>query len=130
MGIIHGKNGVVKLANGKFNEVQDFSIKESVGTSDATSMGDSAEKHLVNIPGWTCSLKAFYDRSDADGQEAASIGASIVVSLIPEGEATGNRVYTGTCTVMDIDINVSKAGIVERSFTLKGNGPLSKPLAP
>ena len=128
--IIHGRNGVVKFANGTLNEVQDFTYTETVSAVDGTSMGDQWEKHLAGIPSWSMDVKCFFDKSDADGQETVRAGSSLIVSQMAEGNTSGSRIISGTATVMDVMVSAAKGGIVERSFKLKGNGASTIALVP
>ena len=126
MAIVQGKNGVVRVgATGQVNEVQKFSLDISIATADGTSMGDDWEKHLAGVKNWSGDVSVLFDKTDADGQEALAIGASVTVNLMPEGSTTGLRNYSGTVTVTDTPISVDKGGIVERSFKFKGNGALT-----
>jgi hypothetical protein len=126
MAIVHGKNGVVRVgAAGQVNEVQKFSLDYSASTVDATSMGDTAEKHLIGILSWSGDITCLFDKADADGQELMLPGASVLVTLMPEGLTTGLRSYSGTVTITDVPLSVDKGSIVERSFKFKGNGALT-----
>ena len=73
MAVHHGKNGKVKLTTNAVAEVTGFSVNETVGVSDTTSMGDTALTHLTGIPGWTASIDGNYDPADTNGQAALTI---------------------------------------------------------
>lgn len=125
MGTHHGKNGVVKVGSNAVAEVDRWSLQESVETSDDTAQGDAAKTHLAGIPGWSGDLMCHWDETDANGQEALTIGASVTLNLYPEGTGAGAAYSTGTGTITNITREVTKNGTVSRSFTFEGNGVLT-----
>lgn len=126
MAVHHGKNGKVKLgASALVAEVTQFTVTESVGTTDTTSMGKAAGTHLVGIPTWTAQVDAHYDPADADGQVALSIGAAVNVGLYTDGDAASKKYVTGAASVTGITITSSFSERVGFSATLQGNGPLN-----
>lgn len=126
MGTHHGKNGVVKVGSNVVAEVQSFTVTETVGTVDDTAMGDTAETHLVGITSWTASVQCSWDETDTNGQEAMTVGASVTLSLYPEGSGSGASYMTGTATITQSGIDTKRDGVVTRSFDCKGNGALSR----
>lgn len=122
----HGKHGVVKVGSNTVAEVDRWSVRESVDTVDDTAQADTAMTHLVGIPGWSGSLSCHWDETDTNGQEALTIGASVTLNLYPEGAGSGATYKTGTATITEIGIEVTKNGVVSREFSFTGNGALAQ----
>lgn len=126
MPVHHGKNGKVKLTTNAIAEVTKFSIAETIADSDTTSMGDTAQTHLVGIPGWTAKVEGNYDPADTNGQVALTIGASVTVGLYTDGDASGKKYFSGTASVTALNTDASMTDRVTFSADLKGNGALTK----
>lgn len=122
----HGKNGVVKVGTNAVAEVDRWNVRENVETSDDTAQGDAAKTHWTGIPGWNGSLMCHWDETDTNGQQALTIGASVTLNLYPEGAGSGATYKTGTASITDITLEVTKNGIVSREFTFEGNGALTE----
>jgi hypothetical protein len=122
----HGKHGVVKVGANVVAEVDRWNVRETIPTEDDTAQGDTAQTHLVGIPGWNGSLMCHWDETDTNGQQAMTIGASVTLNLYPEGSGAGATYKTGTATITEIGIEVAKGGVVSREFNFLGNGPLAE----
>ena len=122
-----GNEGIVKVGANAIAEVDSFEVNESVDPVEDTAMGDTYKTH---IPGsghkeWSGSLTCHWDESDANGQEALVIGASVTLNLYPEGDASGDIELSGLASITNISIGVPKDGLVSRSFEFMGNGALT-----
>lgn len=125
MSSFHGRHGKVKVGASVVAEVTSFSVEESVETSDNTAMGSTAKTHLIGVTSWTASIETLWDDTDSNGQEAMTIGASISVALLPEGDTTGDDEISGTGTVKGVSVGASKDGANTRTFNIEGNGALA-----
>jgi len=125
MAVHHGKNGKVKLTTNVVAEVTKFSVNQTIGDSDTTAMGDTAQTHIVGIPGWTAKIEGNYDPADTNGQSALTIGASISVGLYTDGDGSGKKYFTGTASVTGIGHEASFTERVTFSIDVKGNGALT-----
>tara|TARA_R110000751_G_scaffold146094_9_gene250018 strand:+ start:21304 stop:21693 length:390 start_codon:yes stop_codon:yes gene_type:complete len=125
MGVSHGKNGKVKLSGNVVAEVKKWSVSENVAASDTTVMGDAAQTHLTAIPIWTAQVEGLYDPSDANGQSALTIGASVVPEFYTDTDESGKTYKTGTASVLDIQWESSVEGVNTFSISLQGNGVLT-----
>lgn len=125
MATFNGNSGVVQVGANAVAEVLDFSISETANTVDDTVLGDSAMTHLAGLNGWSGSINCYWDDTDTNGQVALTIGASVTLSLLPEGAGTGLAEYTGTATIVGIERAVANDSIVTQSFTFTGNGALT-----
>lgn len=122
----HGKNGVVKVGSNAVAEVDSWELTISVSKASDTAMGDDWETHLTGTKAWKGSLSCHWDETDTNGQEALVVGASVTLNLYPEGTASGATYFTGVATIDDVNVSVSKGGIVSRRFTFEGNGAVTQ----
>jgi len=118
-------SGIVTIGGNTVAEVSSYTIDESVATIDDTEMTDSAETHKPDITSWSGSIECFWDDADTTGQGAMTIGASVSVVFLPEGNASGNVSRSGTATIESKSMALSKGSMITQSFTLKGNGALT-----
>ena len=119
-----GNDGVVTIAANVVAEISSFSVDEGANTADDTALGDTADSHLVGTTNWSGSIECYWDESDTTGQGAMTIGASVAVIFLPEGNTSGDVSRTGTATIEGKSQSNTLNGIVTQSFTLKGNGAL------
>ena len=125
-----GSEGALYSGANAVAEVRSFEVTESSATADTTSMGDTAETHTATLTSWEGSCTAWWDETDTTGQETFTIGASVTAEFAPEGNGTtGDISYAGTATVTGRTIRSSHDGVVEASFTFKGNGALTRTVA-
>jgi len=126
MANITGNDGDVTISAAVVAEVLSFSLTEGVNVIDDTVIGDAADTHLVGTTNWSGSLSCFWDDSDATGQEAMTIGASVEVHLRPEGAGTGNIDFNGTASITSIERAVANNAIVTANFSFQGTGALTR----
>ena len=121
----HGSEGLVYIGAGAVAEVNDFSVSQSAEFVDDTTLADTTKTYNVTpVTSWSGSISCFWDETDADGQEAMTVGASVSLILYPEGNGTGDTRYSGTALITEVGVSTSKGGIVERSFSFVGTGAL------
>lgn len=127
MATFTGKSGAVKVGTNAIAEVKDWSINQTAETADSTSLSSAGgwRTHNQTLKAQEGSLNCFWDDTDANGQGALTIGASVTLNLYPEGETSGDEEYSGTATITGITINSAVDGNVEASFTFQGNGALT-----
>ena len=125
MAVHHGKNGKVKLGVNLVAAVTKFSVTETVGDSDTTAMGDTAQTHIVGIPGWSGKIEGNYDPANTTGQVALTIGASVSIGLYTDGDASGKKYLSGTASVVNVDREASYTDRATFSIDIKGNGALT-----
>ncbi len=122
----HGKEGVVKVGANVMKTTK-WTLEESVDTADATSQNDTAKSHLVGIPGWSGTIDAWMDKTEANGQEALNIGAEVTLNLYDDGTVAGQKYHSGVATVTRIARNVDIGSTISVSFSFMGNGALTHP---
>ncbi len=126
MANLTGNNGDVAIGTNIVAEVLSFSLTEGVNVIDDTVVGDTSDTHQMGTTNWSGSISCFWDDTDSTGQEAMTIGASVVVHLRPEGTGTGNIDFTGTASVTSIERSVANNSIITANFSFQGNGALTR----
>lgn len=121
----HGLEGVVKVGANTVAEVRSFEIETQQDTVDDSVMGDTWHSHLTGLKSWSANVECLWDEGDTNGQVALTIGASVSLTLGPEGSTNPDVVYTGTATVKSIGVAVPHDGVVTRRIAFEGNGALS-----
>jgi len=120
---------MVKFGANQVAEVKDFSVNQSAATyrTNAPTTNDPAPAATFKAgeTSWEASVNCYWDDTDTNGQEAATIGANVTAQLMPEGAATGDADINGSAIVTGLGIPVAHDGIVERSITMQGTGPLT-----
>jgi len=120
-----GNDGIVKVGANAVAEVTSFSVTQSSDTADDTVMGDSWRTHKQGLKSWSGSLECRWDDTDSTGQEALTVGASVSLTLLPEGDTTGDYELSGTATVTEVTQTQNfENNIVSRNFSFLGNGAL------
>lgn len=125
MATFNGNSGIVKVGANAVAEVLDFSISESANTVDDTVLGDASMTHKTGLLSWSGSINCYWDDTDATGQVALTVGASVTLNLLPEGDTVGDAEYSGTATITGIERAITNDSIVTQSFTFTGNGALT-----
>lgn len=122
----HGKEGVVKIGANTVAEVSDFSIQQEADVADDTQKSDAWDTHLIGRNKWSADVTAHWDETDTNGQQAMTAGASVTLNLYPEGADAGDTYFTGTATIISINIGSPLSGTVSATFRAQGNGILTK----
>jgi len=118
----HGKEGVVKVGANVVAEVSDFTFNEDVTVADDSEKSDAWETHLIGRKKWTASVTCHWDPTDTNGQIALRAGASVTLSLCPEGTAAGGHYVSGTGTILSSPVSSPLNGTVQITFQVQGNG--------
>ena len=125
-----GNGGSVLITAAAVAEVLDWSLTEGINVIDDTVVGDAADTHLVGTTNWSGSVNCYWDETDASGQEAMTIGASVELHLLPDGAATGDIDFNGTASITSIERASANNSIVTASFSFQGNGALTRTVIP
>lgn len=120
-----GNEGTIKIGSNTLGELRSWSIEETVETVDDSAIGDASDTHLVGSKAWSGEASCAYDADDTNGQVALAIGASVALNVYAYGTTTGNKYLSGTVTVTKVGRQASRNGLIEQSFSFKGNGALS-----
>jgi len=120
----NGSEGLVKIGAVTVGELRSYSISETAGTIEDTTLGDSAKTYKAGQTTWSGSCDAFWDEADS-GQTAITAGASVTLNFYPEGDATAATFASGSALVTEISTSSSIDGMVEVSFSFQGSGALT-----
>jgi|TARA_E500000318_G_scaffold5463_1_gene5578 hypothetical protein len=124
MATFKGSDGIVKAGGTAIAEIRSFSVEQTADTIEDTKMGDSARTYKPSLTSFTASIDAIFDDTDSV-QESLTIGAELAFLFQPEGSTTGDYQLSGSGIVTGISQSQSFDGLVERSFTVQGNGALT-----
>ena len=116
--------GLVKIGSDTIGELRSYSLSQSVGTIEDTTLGDTSKTYKAGQATFSGSCEMFWDEADA-GQTAITIGAVVVLNLYPEGSATSATYATGSAIVTEIGVSGAIEGMIETSFSFTGTGALT-----
>lgn len=124
-----GNEGLVRSGSNAVAEIDNWNFNENVSPVDDSAMGDAWKTHIPGsgMRGWQGSIECHWDETDTNGQQTLVAGASVTLSLCPEGYTTGDKYWTGLATVQERGLNVQKDGsTIRASFNFLGNGALTE----
>ena len=121
-----GDEGLVQIGANTVAEVRSFSLTETTETFDDSSKGDTYRTHKTGKTEWNGTVECWYDETDTTGQVAMTAGANVTLTLLPEGNTTGDDSFSGTATITEYSLSSPEDGIVEASFSFQGNGALTR----
>ena len=125
MATFSGNDGIVKIGTAAVGEVMSFTVNQTMEPIDDTSMGDSWRSHLAGLKTWDGTVEVRWDDTDTT-QESLTVGASVTLNLLPEGDTAGDYELSGTASVTSISQTQSYDNTtVTRTFTFQGNGALT-----
>lgn len=124
MAITTGVGGIVTIGGNVVAEINGFSFDESATAISDTGLNDAAETNLGGRTSWSGSIEVMWDKADATGQGAMTIGASVAIVFKPEGATTGDRTFTGNAIITGRSQAVADEAIITQTFTLQGTGVL------
>jgi len=94
-----GSEGTIKIGSDVLGELRSFSLESSAETIEDTSMGDTARTYKVGLTAFSGTASVFFDETDT-AQGNVDAGASITLSVFPEGATSGDTFYSGTAIVV------------------------------
>lgn len=121
-----GVDGLVQVGGNTVAEIKSFSIDESANPINDSNLNDAAETHLMGRTSWTASIEVQWDETDTTGQEAMTAGASLAVIFLPEGNTSGDVSLSGTASITSRGLAVGEEAVITQTFTLQGNGALTR----
>ncbi|MEE9452562.1 MAG: hypothetical protein V3V61_07395 [Gammaproteobacteria bacterium] len=124
MAIYKGFEGIIKNGNDIIAEVRNWTLELSADTTDASIIGDEWQHYVATLKSWTCSLSAWWDESDTNGQASLTIGKKFMLQLYPGGELAKRGYFSGDAYVTGLSISGAHDSIVEADFTFQGTGEL------
>ena len=121
----HGKEGVVTAGGTAVGELTGFTIETTADVVEDTALTDATKSFVAGRTSFSGTLEMSYDESDSP-QQTLTVGSSISLILLPEGNASGDEKFSGTGIVTGMSINNSMDAIVSRTVTFQGTGALTR----
>lgn len=121
-----GSEGTVHVGTSAIAELRSWELTETNEPIEDTVLADADRTYQSGLNGWNGSATAFWDETDATGQEALTKGASVTIKFYPEGVTSGDQYYTGTALVTNITRRAAIQGMVEVDFQFQGTGALTE----
>ncbi len=120
----HGKEGVVTAGGTGVGELTSFTLETTGDVVEDTALTDATKSFVAGRTSFSGTLEMHFDETDTP-QTTLLAGASIAFILLPEGNASGDRSFTGTGIVTGMSVNNAMDAIVSRTVTFQGTGALS-----
>ncbi len=120
----HGKEGVVTVGGTGVGELTSFTLETTGDVVEDTALTDATKSFVAGRTSFSGTLEMHFDETDSP-QTTLVAGASISFVLLPEGNASGDRSFTGTGIVTGMSVNNSMDAIISRSVTFQGTGALT-----
>ena len=120
----HGKEGVVTIGGTTLGNATGFTVDTTHDTVEDTALGSSMKSFLVGRGTYTASIDMNFDETDS-GQTALVQGAELTFAFLPEGNASGDRKFSGNGIVTGMSVGVTLDGVTTRTVSVQGNGGLT-----
>ena len=120
----HGKEGVVTVGGTGVGELTSFTLETTGDVVEDTALTDATKSFVAGRTSFSGTLEMHFDETDTP-QTNLTAGSSLAFILLPEGNASGDRSFTGTGIVTGMSVNNSMDAIISRTVTFQGTGALS-----
>ena len=120
----HGKEGVVTVGGTGVGELTGFTLETTGDVVEDTALTDATKSFVAGRTSFSGTLEMHFDETDTP-QTTLVAGASISFILLPEGNASGDRSFSGTGLVTGMSVNNSMDAIISRTVTFQGTGALT-----
>jgi len=120
----HGKEGVVTAGGTGIGELTGFTLETTGDVVEDTALTDATKSFVAGRTSFSGTLEMHFDETDS-AQTSLTAGSSIAFILLPEGNSSGDRSFTGTGIVTGMSVNNSMDAIVSRTVTFQGTGALT-----
>jgi len=120
----HGKEGVVTVGGTGVGELTGFTLETTGDVVEDTALTDATKSFVAGRTSFSGTLEMHFDETDTP-QTNMVAGASLAFILLPEGNASGDRSFTGTGIVTGMSVNNSMDAIISRTVTFQGTGALT-----
>ena len=120
----HGKEGVVTAGGTGVGELTGFTLETTGDVVEDTALTDATKSFVAGRTSFSGTLEMHFDETDTP-QTSLTAGSSIAFILLPEGNSSGDRSFTGTGIVTGMSVNNSMDAIVSRTVTFQGTGTLT-----
>jgi|TARA_A200000159_G_scaffold121748_1_gene116039 hypothetical protein len=120
----HGKEGVVTVGGTGVGELTGFTLETTGDVVEDTALTDATKSFVAGRTSFSGTLEMHFDETDSP-QTSLVAGASLAFILLPEGNSSGDRSFTGTGIVTGMSVNNSMDAIISRTVTFQGTGALT-----
>ena len=120
----HGKEWVVTAGGTGVGELTSFTLETTGDVVEDTALTDATKSFVAGRTSFSGTLEMHFDETDSP-QTSLTAGSSIAFVLLPEGNSSGDRSFTGTGIVTGMSVNNSMDAIVSRTVTFQGTGALT-----
>ncbi|QGZ18356.1 hypothetical protein HTVC202P_gp40 [Pelagibacter phage HTVC202P] len=120
----HGKEGVVTAGGTGVGELTGFTLETTGDVVEDTALTDATKSFVAGRTSFSGTLEMHFDETDSP-QTSLTAGSSIAFILLPEGNSSGDRSFSGTGIVTGMSVNNSMDAIVSRTVTFQGTGTLT-----
>ena len=120
----HGKEGVVTAGGTGVGELTSFTLETTGDVVEDTALTDATKSFVAGRTSFSGTLEMHFDETDT-AQTTLVAGASISFVLLPEGNASSDRSFSGTGIVTGMSVNNSMDAIISRTVTFQGTGDLT-----
>ena len=120
----HGKEGVVAIGGTTLGNATGFTVDTTHDVVEDTALGDSMKSYLVGRGTYTFTIDMNFDETDS-GQTTLVQGSELTFAFLPEGNASGDRKFSGTGIVTGMSVGVTLDGVTTRTVSGQGNGGLT-----
>jgi hypothetical protein len=120
----HGKEGVVTVGGTGVGELTAFTLETTGDVVEDTALTDATKSFVAGRTSFSGTLEMHFDETDTP-QTNLTAGSSLAFILLPEGNSSGDRSFTGTGIVTGMSVNNSMDAIISRTVTFQGTGALT-----
>ena len=120
----HAKEAVVTAGATGLGELTSFTLETTGDVVEDTALTDATKSFVAGRTSFSGTLEMHFDETDTP-QTTLVAGASISFILLPEGNSSGDRSFTGTGIVTGMSVNNSMDAIISRTVTFQGTGALT-----
>ena len=120
----HGKEGVVTVGGTGVGELTGFTLETTGDEVEDTALTDATKSFVAGRTSFSGTLEMHFDETDTP-QTNLTAGSSLAFILLPEGNSSGDRSFTGTGIVTGMSVNNSMDAIISRTVTFQGTGALT-----
>ena len=120
----HGKEGVVTAGGTGVGELTGFTLETTGDVVEDTALTDATKSFVAGRTSFSGTLEMHFDETDS-AQTSLTAGSSIAFILLPEGNSSGDRSFSGTGIVTGMSVNNSMDAIISRTVTFQGTGALT-----
>ena len=120
----HGKAGVVTIGGTTLGNATGFTVDTTHDVVEDTALGNSMKSYLGGRGTYTFTIDMNFDETDS-GQTTLVQGSELTFAFLPEGNASGDRKFSGSGIVTGMSVGVTLDGVTTRTVSGQGNGGLT-----